>query len=126
MPDIGGLVRSVEPREVFEEGFHIPLMPLMRDGVPDATLIKLIAHQCPHAGPDDGDIWALAGAVELMEKRLAATLTNIRCRMCGDRRRMFTRSEAAMRAAIRALPDGSYRYGSTPTGSRSRSISTSR
>src|SRR6516164_2780759 len=27
-PDIGGKVRSVEPREVFEEGFHIPIMKL--------------------------------------------------------------------------------------------------
>src|SRR5690242_19223523 len=26
VPDIGGMVRSVEPRQVFEEGFHIPLM----------------------------------------------------------------------------------------------------
>src|SRR3954454_10354621 len=25
VPDIGGMVRSVEPREVFEEGLHIPL-----------------------------------------------------------------------------------------------------
>jgi N-methylhydantoinase B len=28
-PDIGGKVRSVEPREVFEEGFHIPVMKFM-------------------------------------------------------------------------------------------------
>ena len=25
MPDIGGRVRAIEAREVFEEGFHIPL-----------------------------------------------------------------------------------------------------
>ena len=42
VPDIGGMVRSVEPREVFEEGLHIPLMRFMRDGVADATLVKLI------------------------------------------------------------------------------------
>ena len=42
VPDIGGMVRSVEPREVFEEGLHIPLMRFMRNGVADATLIKLL------------------------------------------------------------------------------------
>ena len=31
-PDIGGKVRSVEPREVFEEGFHIPVMKLLERG----------------------------------------------------------------------------------------------
>ena len=35
-PDIGGKVRSVEPREVFEEGFHIPVMKFMTEGKPDA------------------------------------------------------------------------------------------
>src|SRR5262245_24108964 len=30
-PDIGGKVRSVEPREVFEEGFHIPVMKFMNE-----------------------------------------------------------------------------------------------
>jgi len=31
-----------EPREVFEEGFHIPVMKLLVEGKPDATLIKLL------------------------------------------------------------------------------------
>src|SRR5690606_28551689 len=29
MPDIGGRIRSVEARELFEEGFHIPMMHLL-------------------------------------------------------------------------------------------------
>jgi N-methylhydantoinase B len=58
-----------------------------------------------------GDIWALAGAVELMGNRLTTTLdeyglTDVR--ELADE--LFTRSEAAMRSAIRALPDGTYRY----------------
>src|SRR3954465_11494701 len=60
VPDIGGQVRSVEPREVFEEGFHIPLMRLMRDGVPDATLIKLLRTNVRTPDQTIGDIWALA------------------------------------------------------------------
>ncbi|MEJ1977713.1 MAG: hydantoinase B/oxoprolinase family protein [Acetobacteraceae bacterium] len=33
VPDIGGMVRSVAPREIYEEGLHIPLTLFMRDGV---------------------------------------------------------------------------------------------
>src|SRR5581483_3595069 len=35
VPDIGGRIRSVEPREVFEEWFHIPPMKLLSGGVAD-------------------------------------------------------------------------------------------
>src|SRR5258708_6732489 len=58
VPDIGGMVRSVEPREVFEEGFHIPLMRLIRDGVPDATLLKLLRTNLRTPDQTVGAIWA--------------------------------------------------------------------
>ncbi len=111
VPDIGGQVRSVEPREVFEEGFHMPLMRLERDGVADATLIKLLRTNVRTPDQTLGDIWALVGAVELMAQRLLATLAEYGqddLRALADE--MFTRSEAAMRAAIRTLPEGTYRY----------------
>src|SRR5829696_10126039 len=41
-PDIGGKIRSPEPREVFEEGLQIPPMKLMRAGQADETLVALI------------------------------------------------------------------------------------
>jgi len=41
-PDIGGKIRSPEPREVFEEGLQIPPMKLLRAGEPDETLVALI------------------------------------------------------------------------------------
>ena len=111
VPDIGGMVRSVEPRQVFEEGFHIPLMRFMRDGEPDRTLLKLLRTNVRTPDQTVGDIWALVGAVELMGRRLAATLDEYRL---ADMRelahQLFGRSEAAMRAAIRALPEGTYRY----------------
>ena len=111
VPDIGGQVRSVEPREVFEEGFHIPLMRFIRAGEPDRTLLKLLRTNVRTPDQTIGDIWALAGAVELMDRRLGATLDEYGL---GDVRELadelFTRSEAAMRAAIRALPEGTWRY----------------
>ena len=41
-PDIGGKVRSVQAREVFEEGFHIPPMKMVVAGEPDKTFFKLL------------------------------------------------------------------------------------
>src|SRR5258708_40242394 len=102
VPDIGGMVRSVEPREVFEEGFHIPLMRLIRDGVPDATLLKLLRTNVRTPDQTVGDIWALAGAVELMDKRLAATLDEYGLPDVSELAdELFSRSQTAMRTASR-------------------------
>jgi N-methylhydantoinase B len=111
VPDIGGMVRSVEPREVFEEGFHIPLMRLLRGGVADATLLKLLRTNVRTPDQTIGDIWALAGAVELMERRFQAMLGEYRLADIRDLAdELFSRSETAMRNAIRALPNGTWRY----------------
>ena len=51
-------MRSVEAREVFEEGFHIPIMKLMRAGEPDATLFKLLRAAVRTPDQTEGDLWA--------------------------------------------------------------------
>src|SRR2546423_1202164 len=61
MPDIGGRVRAIEAREVFEEGFHIPLTKLVREGRPDTTLIELLRANVRTPDQTMGDIWAQAG-----------------------------------------------------------------
>ncbi|HEY3064927.1 MAG TPA: hydantoinase B/oxoprolinase family protein [Methylomirabilota bacterium] len=111
MPDIGGRVRAIEARELFEEGLHIPLTKLMRAGVVDETLVQLVRANVRTPDQTVGDIWAQVSANELMERRVRglmdeyglASLTAL-----GDE--LFARSERAMRAAIRAVPDGTYRY----------------
>jgi N-methylhydantoinase B len=57
MPDIGGRVRAIEAREVFEEGFHIPLSKLVREGRTDDTLVSLLRTTC---GPRTRR-WATSG-----------------------------------------------------------------
>jgi len=47
MPDIGGRIRAIEARELFEEGFHIPLTHLIRAGQVDETLLGLLLSQTP-------------------------------------------------------------------------------
>ena len=111
MPDIGGRLRAIEAREVFEEGIHIPLMKLMREGRTDETLIEMIRANVRTPDQTVGDIWAQAGANELMEKRLLALMDAAGLETLEELAdELFTRAEQAMRSAIRAVPDGTYRY----------------
>ena len=109
-PDIGGKIRSPEPREVFEEGLQIPPMKLMRAGVTDDTLVALIRQNVRTPDQTMGDLWAQVVALDLMEERVGALmqgygLDDLRA-LAGE---IHGRCEQAMRAAIAALPDGTYR-----------------
>jgi N-methylhydantoinase B len=111
MPDIGGRVRAIEARELFEEGLHIPLTKLIRAGQPDETLLQLIRANVRTPDQTVGDIWAQASANELMTRRVQSLMTEYRLESLdevGDE--LFARSERAMRTAIGAVPDGTYRY----------------
>ncbi|MBY0338920.1 MAG: hydantoinase B/oxoprolinase family protein [Acetobacteraceae bacterium] len=109
-PDIGGKIRSPEPREVFEEGLQIPPLKLMRRGAMDETLVAILRQNVRTPDQTLGDLWAQVVALDVMEERLVALmrghglpdLTDLAAEIQG-------RCEQAMRAAIRALPDGTYR-----------------
>ena len=112
MPDIGGRVRAIEARELFEEGFHIPLSWLIRSGRRDDTLLALLRANVRTPDQTTGDIWAQVSANELMDNRVAQILDEYGLAgldPLGDE--LFGRSERAMRAAIGTVPDGTYRYG---------------
>jgi N-methylhydantoinase B len=112
MPDIGGRVRAIEAREIFEEGFHIPLGKFLDAGRPDETLIRLLRANVRTPDQTVGDIWAQVSANQLMERRVLALMDDYgldSLEAVGDE--LFARSERAMRDAIRAVPDGTYRYG---------------
>jgi len=104
-------VRAIEAREVFEEGFHIPLAKLVREGRTDDTLVELLRANVRTPDQTTGDIWAQVGANALMERRVLALLDDYRLDGLGTLAdELFGRTERAMRAAIRAVPDGTYRY----------------
>jgi len=112
MPDIGGRIRAIEARELFEEGFHIPLTHLIREGRVDETLVALLRANVRTPDQTVGDIWAQVSANELMENRVRRLMDEYgldSLEGLGDE--LFGRSERAMREAIRAVPDGTYRYG---------------
>ncbi|HEX9821166.1 MAG TPA: hydantoinase B/oxoprolinase family protein [Methylomirabilota bacterium] len=112
MPDIGGRIRAIEAREIFEEGLHIPLAKLVHAGRVDDTLVALVRANVRTPDQTMGDIWAQASANELMERRVKALMDDYALSSLaelGDE--LFARSERAMREAIRTVPSGTYRYG---------------
>ncbi|MGH7390590.1 MAG: hydantoinase B/oxoprolinase family protein [Candidatus Rokuibacteriota bacterium] len=112
MPDIGGRIRAIEAREIFEEGLHIPLTKLVHAGRVDDTLVALVRANVRTPDQTMGDIWAQVSANELMGRRVTALVDDYGLdglTALGDE--LFARSEGAMREAIRAVPDGTYRDG---------------
>ena len=111
VPDIGGRLRAIESRQIFEEGFQIPLMKLVDGGRVDETLVRLLERNVRTPEQTLGDIWAQLSANELMERRVGELLSDHRLgELDGFTDAILARAERAMRSAIGALPDGTWRY----------------
>ena len=110
-PDIGGKLRSADAKEVFEEGLQIPVMKVMRRGEIDATFERILRKNVRVPDQVMGDLYAQFTCLHLMEERVLALMREQRLdalEPLADE--IHARSEAAMREAIRALPDGVYAY----------------
>lgn len=109
-PDIGGKIRSPEPREVFEEGLQIPPLKLMRAGEADETLVAILRKNVRTPEQTMGDLWAQVVALDLMEERLHILMEQAGLDdLASLAAEIHARCEAAMRSAIAALPDGTYK-----------------
>ena len=110
-PDIGGKVRSVEAREIFEEGFHIPPMKMVSAGQLNVTFFKLLRAAVRTPDQTEGDIWAQVTGLDLIERRLGGLLGEYGLpdlEAFGSE--IMGRCEGAMRRVISELPDGEYDY----------------
>ena len=109
-PDIGGRIRSPDARDVYEEGLQIPVMKAQNAGKIDATLERIIRKNVRVPDQVMGDLYAQFTALTLMEHRVMALLKEHKLKSLADLgREIHTRSEKAMRAAIRKVPNGVYR-----------------
>jgi N-methylhydantoinase B len=108
-PDIGGRIRTAESREVFEEGLQIPPMKVVRAGVLDDAFSRILRKNTRVPDQVIGDLFAQFTALDLMERRLRGLLDE---HGLGDLEALADeiqgRSEQAMRAALREVPDGTY------------------
>ena len=108
--DFGGAHGARRVREVYEEGLFLPIMKLYDRGARNETLFELIGANVRVSDLVLGDIDAQVTANQLGAQRLVALMheydlddpSALAAELQG-------RSEQAMRAIIRALPDGIYR-----------------
>src|SRR5690625_4414495 len=108
-PDIGGKVRSPDPREVFEEGLQIPPMKLLSEGKPNEILIEILKQNVRVPDQVIGDLWAQVGAIELAEKRLQSMMDQNNLTEVDTLAKTIQEfSEKAIRKEIEKLPDGEY------------------
>jgi 5-oxoprolinase (ATP-hydrolysing)/N-methylhydantoinase A len=117
--DIGGNRDGMSVAELYEEGLQIPPMKLVKRGVENEDLFRLIGENVRDGEQVLGDVRSLIAANATGAARLVAFMREYGL---ADLRALAqvvqSRSEVAMRAAIRALPDGVYRSTITnnPTG----------
>ncbi len=110
-PDIGGKLRSADAKEVFEEGLQIPVMKVVRGGKVDPTFERILRKNVRVPDQVMGDLYAQFTCLHLMEERVLGLMREQGLTVLEPLAdEIHARSEAAMRAAIRALPDGTYDY----------------
>jgi len=107
--DIGGTKDSLNAREIFDEGFQIPSMKLFREGQPNADLFELLESNVRRADQVLGDLHALVAAAMTGAERIKSFMEEYSMNSLDALATVVQdRSEAAMRAAIAAVPDGIY------------------
>ncbi|TPW32240.1 hydantoinase B/oxoprolinase family protein [Martelella alba] len=107
--DVGGRGMGPDARQVYEEGIHVPLMYLAREGTVDATLTALIRTNVREPVQVVGDIYSLAACndiggnrlIEMMEEFGIDTLD-----VLGEH--ILEKTKVAMLEAIAAVEPGTY------------------
>lgn len=107
--DIGGRGFGADAKELFEEGLFIPITKLYEEGIPNRELHKILRANVRAPEQVLGDLHAQVAANDVGGERLLAFLREFgfdSLQPLADE--IVGRSEAAMRAAIRRVPNGVY------------------
>ena len=110
MPDIGGRLRSSGIRELYEEGLQIPMLKLREGGVTNEAIVAFIRQNVRVPDATMGDIWGQVAACVKCADRLNEILDETDVDLKVVTEEIISRSNAAMRAAISAVPNGEYHY----------------
>ncbi len=108
-PDIGGRSGAQRIADIYEEGFQIPPLKLARRGRLDDSILALLARNV--RGPEEvlGDLHGQMAALHLVRRRVAALLTDWRLPdLTAFAAASFARTDAAVRATLAQLPQGSW------------------
>ena len=108
MPDIGGRIWGPGATDIYEEGIQLPLLKFLRAGAPDQSIVEIIERNVRVPEQTMGDLWGQIAACRMLAEGLNAFLEETRVDLKSLGAELRRRSEAAMRDAIRAVPDGRY------------------
>jgi N-methylhydantoinase B/oxoprolinase/acetone carboxylase alpha subunit len=108
--DIGGWGQSPDSRQVFHEGLFLPLLPLVREGVMDESLMKIVRANVREPVQVEGDIHALVACNAIGEQRLSDMMKEHGIADLDELGgHIINRSRAGTAAAIAKLPQGRWR-----------------
>ncbi|TPK62412.1 hydantoinase B/oxoprolinase family protein [Mesorhizobium sp. B2-4-15] len=105
--DVGGIGFGPDGRDVFEEGFYVPPMKMIAEGMLDATLMILARSNSRYPAEMEGDLMSLAACNAIGVDRLREMLREFELGdltlLCDQ---IVGRSREAALAAIAGLPQG--------------------
>ncbi|TCP47244.1 N-methylhydantoinase B [Tamaricihabitans halophyticus] len=109
-PDIGGRILSAAASEVYEEGLRLPILKLRTAEGPNEVLEAIIRANVRTPDETMGDIYAQVAANQVGARSLCRLLDEFELSdIDAIAAEIMRRSEDALRAALRELPDGTYR-----------------
>jgi len=112
--DVGGRVpSSISPvsKQLFEEGFMMPPMKLMRRGEFNADLLRLFKANCRTPDDNMGDIKAMLAALNVGQRRVAAIIEQhgIESFETGQQDLIEYAARKA-KAVLKQIPNGTYHF----------------
>ena len=109
-PDVGGAMWAADCSELFEEGTRIPPVRIVAGGVLNETVIDIVRANSRVPNDSVGDLMAQVSANEVMGARVIELLKDLKLAGLEEiSAELISRAEAMMRAAVREVPEGTYR-----------------
>ncbi|MCY4370087.1 MAG: hydantoinase B/oxoprolinase family protein [bacterium] len=109
--DIGGRILSAEAREVYEEGLRIPIMKLYDRGVINRDLISIVRANVRTPDETVGDLYAQTSCNDVGARALLGFMDEFDLDSIDPLSyEIITRSEEALRSAIREIPNGVHQH----------------
>lgn len=107
--DVGGRGFGADGKSVYEEGIQIPILKFAERGVVNRVLVQMLRANVREPDQVVGDFYSLAACNDVGHRRLIAMLEEIGLTSLeGLGSFIFSRTAAAMRDRIAALPRGSW------------------
>jgi N-methylhydantoinase B len=115
--DIGGIKSSADSEEVYDEGLHIPILKFLKAGKVNEDVFEMIRSNVRMPDLVMGDLMAQVSACEVGARKLVAFMREYGMNGLDDLSAVIMdHTEAALREAVRNMPDGSWTHTSKMDG----------